>query len=93
MLLVSKVRFELLFSSLGAGASGSLGDSKALGIAGTGGTSSSSRSCPRAARPRTLGVGKREAAKESRCWRDWVDVRTVTVLLTLELELAERPEL
>lgn len=42
MLLASYVRFDFLLSRKAASASGSLGDSYAFGIAGTGGTSSSS---------------------------------------------------
>jgi hypothetical protein len=68
MLLASKARFDLLLSKNGASANVSFGDSYALGIAGTGGTYSSSSWLDELWRFSALGAGKRELAScELRC--------------------------
>jgi hypothetical protein len=92
MLLASNPRFDFLFSKKAASARGSLGDSYAFGIAGTGGTSSSS-SCPAELwRLKAFGAGSLEPTPCGlRCWIEPVDVRTV--VLKLAFEVTERPEL
>jgi hypothetical protein len=62
MLLASNPRFDLLLSKKAASAKVSLGDSYAFGIAGTGGTSSSSSWLAELCRFRAFGAGSREAA-------------------------------
>jgi hypothetical protein len=93
ILLASNARFDLLLSRKAASASVSFGDSYALGIAGTGGTSPVSSMLAELCRLRAFGAGNRELASicELRCWTDAVDVRMV--VLKLALDVMERPEL
>lgn len=92
MLLASNARFDLRLSRKPASVNVSFGDSYALGIAGTGGTYSSSSWLDELWVESGFGAGNRKLAIcELRCWADAVDVRTV--VLRLALEATERPEL
>jgi hypothetical protein len=80
MLLLSKGMLDFLLKN-GASAGDSLGDSYALGIAGTGGTSSSSLP-PELCMLRVFGVGNREVETFGGAFdcKDPVDVRAVLKL-------------
>jgi hypothetical protein len=93
MLLASYARFDLLLSRNVTSACASFGDSYAFGIAGTGGTSSSSSWLAELWRFRAFGAGSREPAPWGfRCGTDVV-VEVRIVVLKLALEVTERPEL
>lgn len=78
MLLASKAKFDFLLSKYESSAGESLGDSYALGIAGTGGTSSSSSAFVGLCMFNAFGAGSRELPLGAmRGWIDPVDVRTV----------------
>jgi hypothetical protein len=89
-LLASKARFDFRFSKKDNSAGDSLGDSYTLGMAGTGGTSSSSSAVVELRRFRDLGAGNLEPPDALRGWIEPVDVRTV---LKLVVEPTESPEL
>lgn len=98
LLLPSKARPDLRFSRKDSSAGEPLGDSYALGMAGTGGTSSSSSRLDMEFRDASvLGAGRREPLVamgmlpcDGRGWMEPTEVRTV---LKLADEPTERPEL
>jgi len=90
-LLASNARLDFLLSKNDSSAGESLGDSYTFGIAGTGGTSSSSSATVLLCRFKAFGAGSLEfPVCEFRAWMEPVEVRTV---LKLFVEPIERPEL
>ncbi len=90
-LLASNARLDFLLSRNDISAGESLGDSYTFGMAGTGGTSSSSSPFDVLCRFKAFGAGNLELPPcEFRAWIDPVDVRTVLKLFT---EPTESPEL
>lgn len=90
MLLASKARFDFRFSKKDNSAGASLGDSYTLGMAGTGGTSSSPSAVVELSKLRDLGAGNLEPPDALRGCIEPVDVRTV---LKLVVEPTDSPEL
>jgi hypothetical protein len=91
ILLVSNARVDLLLSKNDISAGDSFGDSYTFGIAGTGGTSSSSSTVDVLCKFKAFGAGSREfVPKVIRGCIEPVDVRAVLKLL---VEVMERPEL
>lgn len=93
ILLASNAKVDFLFSMKDCSANDSLGDSYAFGIAGTGGTSSSSSMVDVLCRLTAFGAGSRELGGRPRLIRGWIEPVDVRAVLKLFTDVIERPEL
>jgi hypothetical protein len=93
ILLVSKAKVDFRLSMNDSSAGDSFGDSYAFGIAGTGGTSSSSSIVDVLCRFTALGAGSRELGGRPRLIRGWIEPVDVRAVFKLLVDVIERPEL